>query len=216
MYYTLFKIVSYNDIVDIEDDENNYTNTSVLQNNLFIGKNLVNIYIKIIYNKFRDDDSNNSDITYSKFKESYINQSRNETLFSDSFYLHLGSKLLEIMTTSNMIEIKVINNSYDNSISVLRLADEVSKLLDRKNPIISLPINLPMIVKPKSYSPNDLGGYLLNDIEYDENLIRGKLGYNIPSSIHDENIIYAPGPLGRGILLLIKWWKHHLKLIKIC
>lgn len=45
MYYTLFKIVSYNDIVDIEDDENNYTNTSVLQNNLFIGKNLVNIYI---------------------------------------------------------------------------------------------------------------------------------------------------------------------------
>src|SRR5882762_7887732 len=184
MYYTLFKIVSYNDIVDIEDDVNNYT--------------------KIIYNKFRDDDSNNSDITYSKFKESYINQSRNETLFSDSFYLHLGSKLLEIMTTSNMIEIKVINNSYDNSISVLRLADEVSKLLDRKNPIISLPINLPMIVKPKSYSPNDLGGYLLNDIEYDENLIRGKLGYNIPSSIHDENIIYAPGPLGRGILLLIK------------
>ncbi len=216
MYYTLFKIVSYNDIVDIEDDENNYTNTSVLQNNLFIGKNLVNNYIKILYNKFRNENSNNSVITYSKFKESYINQSRNEILFSDSFYLHLGSKLLEIMTTSNMIEIKVINNSYDNSISVLRLTDEVSKLLDRKNPIISLPINLPMIVKPKSYSPNDLGGYLLNDIEYDENLIRGKLGYNIPSSIQDENIIYAPGPLGRGILLLIKWWKHHLKLIKIC
>jgi hypothetical protein len=45
MYYTLFKIVSYNDIVDINDDDNNYTNTSVLQNNLFIGKNLVNIYI---------------------------------------------------------------------------------------------------------------------------------------------------------------------------
>jgi len=196
--------VSYNDIVDIEDDENNYTNTSVLQNNLFIGKNLVNNYIKILYNKFRNENSNNSVITYSKFKESYINQSRNEILFSDSFYLHLGSKLLEIMTTSNMIEIKVINNSYDNSISVLRLTDEVSKLLDRKNPIISLPINLPMIVKPKSYSPNDLGGYLLNDIEYDENLIRGKLGYNIPSSIQDENIIYAPGPLGRGILLLIK------------
>jgi DNA-directed RNA polymerase, mitochondrial len=94
------------------------------------------------------------------------------------------------MTTSNMLEIKVINNSYDNSISVLRLTDEVSKLLDRKNPIISLPINLPMIVKPKPYSENDLGGYLLNDIEYDENLIRGKLGYNIPSTIQDENIIY--------------------------
>lgn len=47
-----------------------------------------------------------------------------------------------------------------------------------------------MIVKPKPYSENKLGGYLLNDVEYNEALIRDKIAYCIPSTIQKENIIY--------------------------
>ena len=190
MYYTLFKIVSYNDTINIDDNEDkgdDINHTYLLHNNLFIGKNLVNIYIKNLYDKLPEKDPN---LTYSKFRESYISQSRNNNLNNDSFYLHLGAKIIDIMMASNMLEVKVIYTSYKNSAAILRLTDEVSKLLVRKNSIISLPINLPMIVKPKSFSDKEYGGYLLNDVEYNESLIKEKIAYDIPSSIQDENIIY--------------------------
>jgi hypothetical protein len=37
-----------------------------------------------------------------------------------------------------------------------------------------------MIVKPKLYSEKEYGGYLLNDVEYNENLIKEKIAYGIP------------------------------------
>lgn len=133
MLYTLFKIVTYNDVINIDednDDDDNIGNVhiSLLQNSLYIGKNLVNIYIRILYNKYHGDNSN---ITFSKFKEDFISQGKNNVLITDSFYLHLGGKLIQIMTTCNMLEIKVINYS-DNSLAILRLTNEISKLLDRK------------------------------------------------------------------------------------
>lgn len=52
------------------------------------------------------------------------------------------------------------------------------------------PLNLPMIVKPKPYSKSGFGGYLLNNVKYSYKLIGGKIGYDVPSKVVDENIIY--------------------------
>jgi hypothetical protein len=47
-----------------------------------------------------------------------------------------------------------------------------------------------MIVKPKPYSKDELGGYLLNDVEYDEELIKKKMSYGETSIIEDIGQIF--------------------------
>ena len=47
-----------------------------------------------------------------------------------------------------------------------------------------------MIIKPKPYSKDKLGGYLLKDLEYSQGLIVDKLSYSIPSKIIENNIVY--------------------------
>lgn len=90
------------------------------------------------------------------------------------------------MTTIELVDIKVIDNN-NKSLTILKLSTQTSKLLKRLNPIAVLPLKLPMIVEPKPYSDNNLGGFLLNDIEYDESLISKKIGYDIPSTVEDNN-----------------------------
>lgn len=47
-----------------------------------------------------------------------------------------------------------------------------------------------MIVKPKKYDSDSLGGYLLNDVEYADTLIIPKKSYGKDSVVNNENIIY--------------------------
>jgi hypothetical protein len=61
-----------------------------------------------------------------------------------------------------------------------------------------------MIVKPKPYSSKELGGYLLNGVEYDEVLFTSKIGYSDTSKIQN-NLVY---------FVVNKMMEHHLKSIK--
>jgi DNA-directed RNA polymerase len=47
-----------------------------------------------------------------------------------------------------------------------------------------------MIVKPKHYSKGELGGYLLNNVKYKEDLIIHKSTIKVVSYVKDDNIIY--------------------------
>lgn len=47
-----------------------------------------------------------------------------------------------------------------------------------------------MIVKPKPYNKNSLGGYLLNDVNFREDLFIKKQGYGVNSELTDNNKIY--------------------------
>lgn len=186
MLYTFFRIATYNDInIKADDMAEDDIKTSLLQNGLKIGKHMSNIYTKIFYKQYLKE---NNYISLSMFKQDFISKDINNNLFEDSFYLYIGGKLIEIMTTCNMLEVKVIKNK-NNSIAVLQVSDEVS-LLNVKNKALSIPLNLPMIVKPKPYSENKLGGYLLNDVEYDEGIFTKKIGYAIPSTIQENSIVY--------------------------
>lgn len=56
--------------------------------------------------------------------------------------------------------------------------------------IRDFPLKLPMIVKPKPHNNNILGGYLLNDVYYKEELIIHKNIIKNKSVIKEDNIIY--------------------------
>jgi DNA-directed RNA polymerase len=74
--------------------------------------------------------------------------------------------------------------------SVFKLADEVKNAMPLNNVILA-PLKLPMIIEPKSYDKDKLGGYLLNDVEYDDGIITKKIGLKEYSRILDNNIIYC-------------------------
>ena len=191
MLFILFTVITFNDIIDPdgEDFEDDQVKTSLLSNSLKLGRFIVNVFIKKIYNDYTKN-KNNPEITYKNFKESFLKESRNDILNSGEFYLHIGSKLIEIMVTCNMVSIKIVKRQ-DSSLAILKITDEISALLGRKNSVVTIPMNLPMIVKPKPYSEEDLGGYLLNGVEYDQPLFTKKIGYANNSEIDDDSIIYS-------------------------
>lgn len=67
----------------------------------------------------------------------------------------------------------VLRINENKTVTILSLT-EVDKFLHIKNPIAVLPMKLPMIVPQKKYSNKKLGGYLLNDVEYDQPLFYRK------------------------------------------
>lgn len=48
---------------------------------------------------------------------------------------------------------------------------------------------LPMIAPPKPYGKNVLGGYLLNDINFREELFISKTGYALKSEVKGDRIV---------------------------
>lgn len=59
----------------------------------------------------------------------------------------------------------------DNKYHILVVKDKNLMLIkNNNNSIINLPFKVPMISSPKPYARNKLGGYLLNDEKFDENL----------------------------------------------
>jgi DNA-directed RNA polymerase len=87
-----------------------------------------------------------------------------------------------------MITQNLIIKSKDERYYILGVDDSLLDL--RSKSLVDLPLKLPMIIKPKEYSKNKLGGYLLNDVNYSEDLIIKKYNIKNKSLISDENIIY--------------------------
>ena len=63
-------------------------------------------------------------------------------------------------------------------------------MYNRKDNIISLPNKLPMLVKPKPFSKKEKGGYLLNDVKYNEDIIIDKNCYALNTLINKSSGVY--------------------------
>lgn len=108
----------------------------------------------------------------------------------ETFHLGLGSIVIDILISAELLERILVRTSKTEQHQELALAD--SKLDNHlsKHKILTLPPKLPMIVKPKPYTRNSIGGYLLNDIRYKENILIEKKAYSVNSEVSEVNNIY--------------------------
>ena len=160
-----------------------------------IGKKIVNRYFNELRNAYikknKENEPHNEPLSFSLWVEKW--EKENPELYnmmSDTFYSELGCKILEILDSSEMIKRVLVTHGVKQKQYVLELIDD--ELLNDKNrqSIINLPTKLPMIVKPKFYSKSKLGGYLLNDVNFREELFIKKQGYGVNSELTDNNKIY--------------------------
>jgi len=189
MFYIIFLVVTFNNMV-LEDDitkKEEKTKIGLTKLALIMGKNITRHYITTLYKELKQ---NNTEIKFSEFKEGFLGENNQNVIVTSEFYLDLSGKLLDIIFVCNILEKKVKKINTDSDLTILKLTEEVDKLVEKKNSLAVLPMDLPMIVEPKDFTKKEIGGYLLNDLEYDDQLIGNKIGYKNNSIIDDNNIIY--------------------------
>ena len=178
--YYFFKLVTYNN--------SDYENINQLKFAIDFGKNICREYLVILYKEYL---TSNKNIQFSVWK------SQNEDIvqpFEDNTVLFdlIGTRLfVELLIQADLVyeEIIISKEEKNKQFKILSLSKEVLQVLENKK-IYIVPLKLPMIVEPKPYSFNVLGGYLLNDIEKTESLLINKANYKQNSEIVKDNIIY--------------------------
>lgn len=107
----------------------------------------------------------------------------NKVIFS------IGSVLIGWLITCNLLEKEMITISKTEKINIINPSKLLTNTVkEGKKLIYALPHKLPMIVPPKPYSKDSLGGYLLNDELTTIPLIRKKRLNKDDTLIKDDNI----------------------------
>lgn len=91
---------------------------------------------------------------------------------------------MDVLKFSNLIGIKVSTQSLKERRLDYYVLD---KKLFLSNKVKVTPINLPMIVPPKDYTNNALGGYILNDDTYKLDIMTNKHNHRYISTISDNS-----------------------------
>jgi DNA-directed RNA polymerase len=114
--------------------------------------------------------------------------------------LNLGSLLIGWLIELELLQNKVKKIAKDEKHNILVAGPKLESLLpdDGDMPILYLPNKIPMIVPPKPYYETIidnidieiLGGYLLNDLEYADNIIKDSWQQATETKISKKNIIY--------------------------
>lgn len=182
-FSSYLKILSANDTN--EDTWVNSTNVAIN-----IGDSICKEYFRQLYYKYKK--SCDKDKIPSGYKEWFISNKLDKHYFhkNSRFHATIGGKILDILSSLNLIILNVIRkNSRTESVATIEIPTNIKSLLKGRN-VISVPMRLPMIVKPKPYDKNKLGGYLLNDEEEATELVIEKSAYKSPSFIENTSIIY--------------------------
>lgn len=178
-------------------DEDDINNTSIENLTLVpivtkIGRELINKYIYIKYVKDTEHIENKDDRpSFTHWKDSFINVGYNSYLFRDDFRAEFGSQLIEILEWSGLVKKVLYTFKYDSKKYVVDLVDrDLLEELAMNRIVYNLPLNLPMVVKPKPYTKYKLGGYLLNGNKYNEDIFIKKTDYEKTSEITNSSVIY--------------------------
>ena len=116
-----------------------------------------------------------------------------------NFTCSLGAILVKWLLDVNLIEEKWIRKGRKESINILVPTEDLLNSLNNKDNTYYLPHKLPMVVRPKPYYriklsnghiKEHLGGYLLNDVAYTDEIIKQKWNNKKDTEIRDENVIY--------------------------
>jgi len=155
--------------------------TTVLDASLKNGKEIVRVFK---YWLFKNQN------TYTSLKEfsAHLKSIDNKYIFldSDDFLFFLGSKVLDVMINLELIKpVTTQKNKIKTNFFVI--ADKT--LIKHTNETLFTPVKLPMIVKPNPHSDKNIGGYLLNDTFFTDDLILHKPTSKYYSKINN-NLIY--------------------------
>lgn len=104
----------------------------------------------------------------------------------------MGCRILDILIHSDILKLNLIKTSNkEYPYQALQIKDINLMSTKTRQSIVNLPLKLPMICIPKAYGPNNLGGYLLKDDKFSEELLIEKKAYAITSVLSDNNKIYS-------------------------
>lgn len=160
----VLKIISNNNLIN--------RNTLQVPVAIDLARDLVNTYIARLYKELND-----SKIGFSEFKQTRSDLTR---YGNEEFLFGLGIQLLQILEESKLINCKIVQLAKKERQSIWVPAKPISDSLIKSSRegliFLDLPYKLPMIVNPKKYIKDDngqvkLGGYLLNDVEFDTPVI---------------------------------------------
>jgi len=181
-------------IINNPSIEENYSTNVFIK----IGSKLINSYFHYLYNKEKVQKHKNYSnywlsnwkIENKEFVECFENDDADNTLKAS-----LGALGIEWLLDSDLLEF-AYNRVDENNTLYIKISKKLSHLvLNNKTIPLNIPNKLPMIVKPKYFKKIDnkaeiLGGYLLNDELYQENIIIHNSRLNENSNILENNIIY--------------------------
>nr|YP_009469563.1 hypothetical protein [Pseudocercospora mori]AVE15073.1 hypothetical protein [Pseudocercospora mori] len=146
-----------------------------------VGKELVNKYFSTI----KGDDKTNFRVwtaTYLKSKP----ELKAVLEENDRFFMRLGDMALEVLNFSELMRVDVVTVSRRERRLEYKIVDPDLLKLDKKDVIAVTPLRLPMIVEPKDYKDGE-GGYLLNNVDYSEDIFTDKHSYKLGSELAPDN-----------------------------
>jgi len=186
MYGRLLKIIST--YQRSEDSLNSMVDVSYN-----LGKDILNSYY---YNKYLKSKSNKYLKSKSNINKIYhlSNWKSDNKMLVDkyedtTFIFNLGSILVGWLLTCDLLEKKTVTISKKEKVNILlpvkRLIETISN-----NTVFNLPKRMPMLVPPKPYKKESLGGYLLNDELTTDSLLKPKRNNKELTTIKDDNVLY--------------------------
>ena len=162
------------------------------------GKRIVNYYFYSKYVEYNKKNKNN-DMSFSEFLSD--NDEYNEVYGEDiSFNARVGGffvyALFELKLISFNYDYKVGNEDYKHQ-EYVRLTTSSRKIMrsDKTQILFDIPSKLPMIIPPKEYiyirdgKHVKLGGYLLNDDKYVQDMFIDKVGYGKKTILKNKSVI---------------------------
>lgn len=188
--YHLLKILTHTGT----DNEDKFGSTSVT---ISMGKDLFNKYLNIEKDKSK---------TKLRYREWLIVFKSENKVISDimdgninTFYLQLGAKLVDILLACNLIYIEVVPGGKSEKKAHFIIKDEDLKGSMGESKIVATPLNLPMIVEPNEFSESKIGGFLLNDKSYAQEIFTDNHSFKEKSVINnnDNKLYYLVNGTGK-------------------
>jgi hypothetical protein len=178
----------------ISDNQHINNHTIMLEVIMDLGSELINQYLFKSY----ELEKNQSDIKISflMWKKSKAGASLVNSMENPQLVFELGSKLINWIVELELIKVSIKILAKNEKINILVCGAKLEKLIStiKEKPVFNLPYKIPMIVKPKLYKweNNDyfqLGGYLLNDLEFTDKIFLSNKEISNESKLLPNNII---------------------------
>lgn len=164
------------------------------------GQKMVNEYINTLHKSSEE----NRLMTYSQYKNA--NKEAFNVFSEDVFNAKLGAHFIHSLIETGMLVQELDKKANPSSSKTrnaeteyyLRIPLDVRSIMMMSDQLIyHLPQKLPMVCEPKDYiysnnlDNNKLGGYLLNDDYYDDEIFKSKRGYGVSTVLKDDNKVVS-------------------------